>query len=508
MKVLPTIRTRVAPSPTGKAHLGFIRTAIFNYLFAKKHGGEFLLRIEDTDEKRFDPDAEKYIIDTLKWMNIIPDHGPTFGDGRFGPYRQTERNYRPFVDKLLKGGYAYYAFDTAEELDAVRKEAEKGKKPFSYDRITRKHMRNSLSLGADATKALLDNGTPHTIRFKMPEEPVDVLFTDLVRGTVAFNTANLDDKVLFKASGLPTYHLAVVVDDHFMKITHALRGEEWLSSTPLHLLLYDALEWKAPEFGHLPLLLDKDGKKLSKRRAYKAGTPIFPFTTFVVDEDGSDLGMSEGLRELGYDPDALLNYLALLGWNPKDNREIMTCEELITAFDLANVNSAGAMFDVNKAAHFNKVYLTSRGGKDLVRFLPENVFGYSEASLEKIAMAGLERVSFAKDIPSMVDYLFKDVEVPIDDMKKIDEFVPLLEKVIDFIAWNDWEPEAAEIAMTRFIADDGLNRGVMLNNMRLCFTGGPSGPKLYEMMDMMGRNETLRRLRKAKERLASLHTRA
>lgn len=490
----------------GKMHIGGIKTALVNYLFAKKHGGEFILRIEDTDEKRFDPDAEKYILDALKWMNITPDHGPTFGDGRFGPYRQSERNYRPFADKLLKEGHAYYAFDTDDELNAVRKAYEGSKKPFSYDRNTRMSMRNSLSLSKSDVDSLLESGVPYTIRFRMPDEPVDVLFTDLVRGTVAFNTSNLDDKVLLKSSGIPTYHLAVVADDYAMKITHTLRGEEWLSSTPLHLLLYDALEWKAPEFGHLPLLLGNDGKKLSKRRAYKSGTPIFPFTTFVTDEDGSGLGVSEGLCELGYDPDAMFNYLALLGWNPKDNREIMTRTELIEAFDLSGVNSAGAMFDTSKAAHFNKVYLTERGPSGLVSFLPENVFGYSNENLEKIAKAGFERVSFAKDIPSMVDYFFKDVDLPVSSMKELDDFASLLDRLIGFIAGSDWNPNAVESFAVADINENGLNRGPMLNNLRLSLTGGASGPKLHEMMDMMGRDESLRRFNKAKERIALLHT--
>ena len=329
----------------GKMHIGGIKTALVNYLFAKKHGGEFILRIEDTDEKRFDPDAEKYILDALKWMNITPDHGPTFGDGRFGPYRQSERNYRPFADKLLKEGHAYYAFDTDDELNAVRKAYEGSKKPFSYDRNTRMSMRNSLSLSKSDVDSLLESGVPYTIRFRMPDEPVDVLFTDLVRGTVAFNTSILDDKVLFKSNGVPTYHLAATSDDYAMGITHVFRGEEWLSSTPLHLLIYDAMGWKAPEFAHLPLLLDSNGAKMSKRNAITKDEPIFPFTVEVKDDDGTVLGISTGLKERGYDPDALINYLALLGWHPKDDREIMSFDELVNAFDINDVNNSGARFD-------------------------------------------------------------------------------------------------------------------------------------------------------------------
>lgn len=507
MKVPPTIRTRVGPSPTGFCHAGFIRTALFNYLFAKKHAGEFLLRIEDTDEKRFVPDAEKYIIDTLNWMGIVPDHGPTFGDGRYGPYRQSERNYRPYVDALIANGYAYYAFDTAEELDAMRKKSDASGKPFSYNSVMRPYMRNSTSLSNDDVNELLAKGTPYVVRFKTPRNQ-DVRFTDLVRGTVAFNTSVMDDKVLFKSNGIPTYHLAVVVDDHLMGISHVFRGEEWLSSTPLHLLLYDAFGWRVPDFAHLPLLLDADGKKMSKRNAVKKGYPIFPFTVDVIDEDGMHLGTSEGLKELGYEADALFNYMALLGWNPKDNREVMTKEELISAFDIAGVNHSGAKFDINKAAHFNRIYLSNRGGKALVGSLPENIFNYPEANLEKIAMAAMERASFAKDIPSVVDYFFKDVDVPVTDMKKADEFPAFLDATISMLEASNWDAEKLGADLLSLINRLGINRGAALNNLRLCFTGGPSGPKLHEMMDMMGRDETLRRLRKAKEQLASLHTRA
>lgn len=490
----------------GKMHIGGIKTALVNYLFAKKHGGEFILRIEDTDEKRFDPDAEKYILDALKWMNITPDHGPTFGDGRFGPYRQSERNYRPFADKLLKEGHAYYAFDTDDELNAVRKAYEGSKKPFSYDRNTRMSMRNSLSLSKSDVDSLLESGVPYTIRFRMPDEPVDVLFTDLVRGTVAFNTSILDDKVLFKSNGVPTYHLAATSDDYAMGITHVFRGEEWLSSTPLHLLIYDAMGWKAPEFAHLPLLLDSNGAKMSKRNAITKDEPIFPFTVEVKDDDGTVLGISTGLKERGYDPDALINYLALLGWHPKDDREIMSFDELVNAFDINDVNNSGARFDPAKAAHFNKAYLSKREGKSFIHLLPENVFGYSEESLSKIAKAGFERVSFAKDIPSMVDYFFKDVDPPVANMKELDDFASLLDRLIGFIAGSDWNPNAVESFAVADINENGLNRGPMLNNLRLSLTGGASGPKLHEMMDMMGRDESLRRFNKAKERIALLHT--
>ena len=508
MKRIPTVRTRFAPSPTGFCHIGGLRSALYSFLYAKKHGGEFLLRIEDTDEKRFVPEAEKYIIDSLNWLGISPDHGPTYGDGRYGPYRQSERDYKPIVNSLIANGHAYYAFDTVEELSVMRKKINASGKPFSYNHVTRQYMHNSLSMSADAVNELLASGANYVVRFKVPKD-VDVRFTDIVRGTVAFNTSILDDKVLLKSNGVPTYHLAATSDDYAMGITHVFRGEEWLSSTPLHLLIYDAMEWKVPEFAHLPLLLDSSGAKMSKRNAITKDEPIFPFTVEVKDDDGTLLGVSTGLRERGYDPDALVNYLALLGWNPKDNREIMSREELIEAFDLSGVNSAGAMFDVDKAKHFNKVYLSARGGKALVNALPDNVFGYSEANLEKIAMAGLERTSFAKDIPSIVGYFFTDVEPPVTDMKYAAEFSILLDDIITFIKSRNsegiaWDPEITDIAIVTMLNERGFNRGAMLNNMRLCFTGGPSGPKLHEMMDMMGEAETLRRMEKAKTLLSSL----
>lgn len=503
------VRTRFAPSPTGKLHIGGLRTALFCWLLAKKSGGEFLLRIEDTDDKRFDPEAEKYIIDALNWLGITPDHGPTFGDGRYGPYRQSERDYRPFINELIAKGHAYYAFDTAEELEAMRKKSDASGKPFSYNRFMRPYMRNSLSMSRSDVDDMLARGVPHVVRFNTPND-VNVRFTDLVRGTIAFNTSTMDDKVLVKNNGVPTYHAAAVIDDHLMGITHVLRGEEWLSSTPLHLLLYDAFEWKAPEFAHLPLLLDSTGKKISKRNAVKAGYPIFPFTVNVEDEDGAVIGVSEGFKELGYLPEALVNYIALLGWNPKDNREIMTKEELTAAFDIANVNSSGAKIDTKKAAHFNKVYLAKLDPAELIGFLPDNVFNYPEANLKMIALAGLERTSFAKDIPDVVGYFFTDVEPPIGDMKSIDEFIPVLDETIAYIngrsnEGREWDAEVIDVAIATYVKESGMNRGHALNNLRLCFTGGASGPKLHEMMDMMGMEETLRRLVKARGCLAVLN---
>jgi len=460
------------------------------------------LRIEDTDDKRFDPTAEKYIIDALNWMGIIPDHGPGFGDGRYGPYRQSERDYRPYINELIAKGHAYYAFDTADELEAMRNKSNASGKPFSYNRVMRPYMRNSLSMSADDVNDMLARGVPYVVRFNTPKD-VDVRFTDIVRGTVAFNSATMDDKVLVKANGVPTYHAAACIDDHLMGITHVFRGEEWLSSTPLHLLLYDAFEWKAPDFAHLPLLLDANGKKLSKRNAIEAGYPIFPFTVDVVDEDGENLGISEGFKELDYNPEALLNYIALLGWNPKDNREIMTKPELIEAFDMTAVNNSGAKLDMAKAAHFNRIYLTASDPKKLVQYLPENVFGYSDESLELIAKAAMDRASFTIDIAKAVSFFFEDVNLPVAELKKPEEFTSFLDTVISLAEGETWDPEALFNKFAEVIISTGIHRGSALNNLRLCITGGPSGPKMNEMMAMLGQKEFLRRMNKARAALAA-----
>lgn len=479
-----------------------MKSAIYSFLHAKKHGGEFLLRIEDTDSKRFDAGAESYLIDALNWLGITPDHGPGFGDGRYGPYRQSERDYRAYIDSLIANGNAYFAFDTPEELAAVRKRMEASGKPFSYDRLMRPYMRNSESLGADETKVLLNSGAERVVRFKVPKD-VDVRFTDLVRGTVAFNTSTVDDKVLVKANGIPTYHAASTFDDHDMGITHVFRGEEWLSSTPLHLLLYDAMGWKAPEFAHLPLLLDSSGNKMSKRNAIIKDEPIFPFTVEVKDEDGVLLGTSVGLKERGYSHESLFNYLALLGWTPKNGKELMTREEMIEAFDIADVNNSGARFDPLKAAHFNRIYLEATPGKDLVQYLPENIFGYSEAQLEMIAKAAMERASFTKDIAGVISYFFEDVDLPVTSMKKPEEFPVFLDAVIELAsAARIWDTEALVEGFYVIISDLSIHRGSALNNLRLCLTGGASGPKINEMMAMMGQDEFLRRMKKARAAIA------
>jgi glutamyl-tRNA synthetase len=330
------VKVRFAPSPTGALHIGGVRTALFNYLFAKKHGGEFLLRIEDTDKHRFVAGAEKYIIDSLAWCGISPDDGVN-ADGT-AKYRQSEREYRSYADRLIARGDAYYAFDTKDELDAMRKSLEDaGSSVQGYSFSTRMFMKNSFTLSVEEVKLRIDSGNPYVIRFNTPAN-TEIKFIDSVKGEVSFNSNSMDDKVLFKSDGLPTYHLANVVDDHLMEITHVIRGDEWLSSAPLHILLYKAFGWDKPEFCHLPLILGPDGKKLSKRHGDKYGFPVFPMTWDYVDEEGKDVHIT-GFKDENYEPDALLNFLVLLGWNPGNDKEIMAVDEMISLFDITAFTS-------------------------------------------------------------------------------------------------------------------------------------------------------------------------
>ena len=365
-------RVRFAPSPTGPLHIGGVRTALYNYLFAKKNHGTLLLRIEDTDQTRFVEGAEAYIVEAFEWLGIKFDEGVGIG-GDYGPYRQSERKamYKPYAEQLVRDGWAYYAFDTPESLDAKRKEAESQKKTFQYDASTRMGMVNSLTLPAEEVERRLASGEPFVVRFKYPDN-VDIHVHDLVRGEVVINSSLLDDKVLYKSDGMPTYHLANIVDDHTMKITHVIRGEEWLPSAPLHVMLYKAFGWEAPQFAHLPLLLKPDGNgKLSKRDGDRLGFPVFPLQ-WTDPKSGET---SSGYRESGYLPDAVVNMLALLGWNPGDDREIMTLPELVEAFSLEKISKAGAKFSLDKAKWFNHEYIQMKSAEEL--------YPYFEKILEK-----------------------------------------------------------------------------------------------------------------------------
>jgi glutamyl-tRNA synthetase len=347
------IRVRFAPSPTGPLHMGGVRTALYNYLFAKKMKGDFILRIEDTDQNRFVPGAEDYIIEALKWCGITPNEGVGFGDGQFAPYRQSERKsmYRQYAEQLVKDGHAYYAFDSASELEVIRKKMEADKETFSYDGVSRMYLKNSITLSADEVNKHLNSGEHYVIRMKVPQNE-EIHVHDIIRGLVTVQTSQMDDKVLFKSDGMPTYHLANVVDDYLMKITHVIRGEEWLPSAPLHVLLYRSFGWEdvMPAFAHLPLLLKPDGNgKLSKRDGDRLGFPVFPLNW--TDPDTKE--QSSGYREKGYFPEAFVNVLALLGWHPEGDRELFAMDELISEFSLERVNKAGAKFDPEKTKWFN-----------------------------------------------------------------------------------------------------------------------------------------------------------
>ena len=402
------VRVRFAPSPTGPLHIGGVRTALFNYLFAKKHGGDFILRIEDTDQTRFVEGAESYINESLEWLGLTVDEGVIQG-GEYGPYKQSERRdiYIKYADQLISEGWAYYAFDTPEELEALREKAEAEKTKFSYDMKTRMGLRNSLSLPAEEIEKLKNDGVPYVVRFKMPED-VEVSAVDMIRGEVKFNTAILDDKVIFKSDGLPTYHLANVVDDYLMKITHVIRGEEWLPSMPLHIMLYKALGWEEvrPEFAHLPLILKPTGKgKLSKRDGDKAGFPVFP-----LEWKSPEGEVASGYRESGYVSEAVVNLLALLGWNPGTEQEIFSTEELVSAFSIERVNKSGARFDPEKAKWFNHQYLINTSNEKLAESFKKEldakgVIADSELIVKVVGLVK-ERINFVSDLWEQSSFFF------------------------------------------------------------------------------------------------------
>lgn len=498
------VKVRFAPSPTGALHIGGVRTALFNYLFAKKHGGEFLLRIEDTDQKRFVPGAEKYIIDSLAWCGISPDDGVN-PDGT-AKYRQSEREYKSYVDILLANGSAYYAFDTEEELNAMRDKSKAAGSIFTYNSITRTGMKNSLSLSADDVKAKLDAGVPYVIRFVTPRH-TEVKFSDAVKGIVTFNSNNMDDKVLFKSDGLPTYHLANVVDDHLMEITHVIRGDEWLSSAPLHILLYEAFGWDRPAFCHLPLILGPDKTKLSKRHGDKYGFPVFPMTWDFKNEKEEHVHVT-GFKDEGYEPDALINFIALLGWNPGGNKEIMSIDEMISLFELERINNSGAMFDVDKLKNFNAHYLRNRSHDSLLSVIVKSLWHnlskesvdkrYSETELYKIVDIAKERSVFSKDIYPAVSYFFEPVVLKDDVILKNDsEFRNVM---VDFFTTTldktNWNAEEIKKVLEVLCENNGYKIGKILPDLRLALTGGIPGPDLPTTLEILGRDESFKRIGK------------
>lgn len=495
------VRVRFAPSPTGPLHIGGVRTALYNYLFAKKHGGDFLLRIEDTDQTRFVPGAEDYIIEALKWCGISPDEGIGGEDRGNGPYRQSDRKpmYRQYVDQLLENDKAYIAFDTAEELDRMRDLAkEAGAANWQYNYITRGNMKNSLTLPKEEVEAKLAAGEPYVVRIKLPRDH-EVRFEDTIRGWVSVNTNNMDDKVLLKADGMPTYHLANIVDDHLMAITHVIRGEEWLPSAPLHIMLYEAFGWQAPTFAHLPLLLKPDGPgKLSKRDGDRLGFPVFP-----LEWNNPETGeTASGYREFGFFPEAFINMLALLGWNPGTEQEIFDLEGLVAAFDLSKVSKSGAKFDFEKGKWFNQMYLRGLSEAKLAEVLKGELdakgLSYNEAHLGKIAVMMSERATFPADLISEGQFLFERPTTYDEKTasKKWNEEAPgmIADLKALFTALDSFTEAHIEAAFKGYLADKGYGFGKVGPIFRLAVTGMGMGPSMFTICEVLGKDEVLARM--------------
>ena len=499
------VRVRFAPSPTGALHIGGVRTALYNYLFARQHGGEMIFRIEDTDSQRFVPGAEEYIMEALEWLGIKFDEGVGYG-GNYGPYRQSERKdiYRKYVDILLANGKGYIAFDTPEELDAKRNEIAN----FQYDASTRMSMRNSLTMSAEEVDAAIAAGEKYVVRFKI-EPGEDVKVNDIIRGEVVINSSILDDKVLYKsADNLPTYHLANIVDDHLMEVTHVIRGEEWLPSAPLHVLLYRAFGWEEsmPQFAHLPLLLKPDGKgKLSKRDGDRLGFPVFPLEW----HDPKSGEVSSGYREAGYLPEAVVNFLALLGWNPGNDQEIMSMEELIKLFDLHRCSKSGAKFDYEKGKWFNHQYLQTRSDREVADMFAPIVVAHGHScdieTLTRIVSLVKSRVNFVNELWEQTAFFFEAPEEYEEKSvrKRWDEGMGArMNELIDIIAnLPTMESKAAEEVVLGWITDKGYHMGNVMNAYRLAVVGYCKGPHMFDISEIMGREETIARLRKAVERL-------
>ncbi|MBO7417757.1 MAG: glutamate--tRNA ligase [Bacteroidaceae bacterium] len=497
------VRVRFAPSPTGALHIGGVRTALYNFLFARQHGGDMVFRIEDTDSNRFVPGAEEYILESFRWLGIDFDEGVSFG-GEYGPYRQSERReiYQKYVKVLLDAGKAYIAFDTPQELEAKRYEIAN----FQYDASTRMQMRNSLTMPKEEVDKLIAEGTQYVVRFKIePNEQVHV--NDLIRGEVVINSSILDDKVLYKsADQLPTYHLANIVDDHLMEISHVIRGEEWLPSAPLHVLLYRAFGWEdtMPQFAHLPLLLKPEGNgKLSKRDGDRLGFPVFPLEW----HDPKTGEISHGYREEGYLPEAVINFLALLGWNPGNDQEIMTMDEMIKLFDINRCSKAGAKFDYKKLIWFNHEYVLMKSDEEVAQlFMPELKQRGIEASLEKVTViVGLvkNRVNFVKELWDNCHYFFiAPTEYDEKTVKKrwkensanqMKELMEVLKGVEDFSI------EGQEKTVMAWIEAQGYKTGDIMNAFRLTLVGEGKGPHMFDISWVLGKEETLRRMERAIE---------
>lgn len=500
------VRVRFAPSPTGPLHMGGVRTALYNYLFAKKNNGDFLLRIEDTDQTRFVEGAEAYIQESLKWCGILPDEGQGFG-GDFGPYKQSERKeqdiYRKYAEQLIAEDKAYYAFDTPEDLDKMREDLKKaGVAAPQYNAITRSRMQNSISLSTEEVERRIAAGEPYVIRVKIPRNE-EIKFKDIIRGWVSVHSSNLDDKVLFKSDGMPTYHLANIVDDHLMEISHVIRGEEWLPSAPLHVYLYEALGWSdtQPEFAHLPLLLKPDGNgKLSKRDGDRLGFPVFPLEW----QDPQSKEISSGYREKGYYPEAFINILAFLGWNPGTNQEIFSLEELVEAFSLERVGKAGAKYDPDKARWYNQQYLRAKEGILIAQDLKLKssditaIEEMPEETLARVCDLMKERATFVKDIYEEGKYFF---EAPTDYDEKTLQKKWKEESASLMTEWkeclkelSDYTATGIEASFKDFLEQKTLGIGQVLPLFRLLVTGQGMGPSMFEIADLLGKEETIKRI--------------
>lgn len=507
------VRVRFAPSPTGALHIGGVRTALYNYLFAKKNGGKFILRVEDTDQSRYVKGAEEYIKESLEWCGINPDESP-YHPGEFGPYRQSERKdlYKQYVDQLLENDLAYYAFDTPEELDAMRERLKEAKvhNP-QYNSITRMQMSNSLTLSAEEVKSKIDSGVPYVVRIKVPAKE-DIRINDLIRGWVKVHSSTIDDKVLMKSDGMPTYHLANVVDDHLMEITHVIRGEEWLPSAPLHVLLYKFLGWEEtmPQFAHLPLLLKPDGNgKLSKRDGDKLGFPVFPINGDFPGKDGSMEHFS-GYREAGYLPEGFINFIAFLGWNPGTEQEIFSVQELVENFSLERINKAGAKFDIEKAKWYNQQYLKSTPENELANYIingsKEAGFECSESTAIKIAGLLKERVTFIHELWDDAKIFFELPESYDDKVVKKKWTQEAVTVLTDYAAnlgsIDSINSEEAKSTLEQSLEKFGINIGRVMQALRLSITGAGGGPDLMMIIEVLGPKEVSKRIEIAIDTLA------
>ena len=504
------VRVRFAPSPTGPLHIGGVRTALFNYLFAKKNNGVFYLRIEDTDQNRFVPGAEEYIMEALEWLGIAPDE--TIGKNeKFGPYKQSERKhlYQQYADELIRSGNAYFAFDTPEALDFHRKQHEEQGKTFIYNHHNREKLDTSLVISNEETQKRIADGSPYVIRFKTPVNETLVL-QDIIRGEVKFETNLLDDKVLFKSDGMPTYHLANIVDDHLMETSHVIRGEEWLPSMPLHVLLYRAFGWEAPEFAHLPLILKPTGNgKLSKRDGDKLGFPVFPLEW--TDASSIDKTVSSGYRENGFFPEAVVNFLALLGWNDGTEQELFSLAELVQKFDLNRVHKAGAKFDPEKNKWFNHQYLVKQNDADLAKIfapiLKEKGFSpFDCAQGDKLELTTRivslikERAHFVSEFWELSDYFFEAPNSYDEKATKnwkaetpalMQELISVLEEISDFTALN------IETTVKDWMTKNEIGMGKVMQPFRLSLVGALKGPHLFDIVELIGKEETITRIEKA-----------